>query len=235
MKISKNVLIISFIGFIIFLFSFGHIYAAESYTTSEVVQHNSPSDCWMIINKNVYNITDYLVTHDKEMDIRSWCGKDATDDYNTKNGRGQSHSGKAENILGQFLKGSLNSGQPSSPVSALTSSTVNNINSTAVKTSRYNVIFPFFGALLFYLLSLKLLQRQIHNFIWNSVMLLGLIPSFGFGMMMALRDQFVWLKNIMVVNILYYHVELSIVFGVICILHFLLRLKIFLAQGKNIK
>jgi cytochrome b involved in lipid metabolism len=233
MKITKTFLIISFISLIIFLFSFGHIYAAESYTASEVVQHNSASDCWMIINKNVYNITDYLVTHDKEMDIRSWCGKDATDDYNTKNGRGKGHSGKAENILGQFLIGSLNSNQPSNPVGTLTPSTANNINTTAVKTSRYNVIFPFFGALIFYLLSLKLLQRQTHNFIWNSVMLLGLIPSFGFGMMMALRDQFVWLKNIMVVNILYYHVELSIVFGVICIFAFFIKTKNIFSSGKK--
>ena len=204
-----------------FFFTFvSNIYAATIYTVDEVAKHNSPDNCWMTINKNVYDLTGYLVEHDKEMDIRSWCGKDATEDFNTKNGKGQSHSDRANSILTQYLIGSINAETP------ITASNSSNTNTTTKKlANKYNVIIPLLGTVLVYFLSLKLMKRQMHNLIWNTIMLLGLIPSFGFGVIMALGIRWE--------NILYNHVELSIVFGTVCILHFLMRLNIYLAQVRT--
>lgn len=33
------------------------------YTLREVAQHNTPSDCWVIVHGNVYNVTEYVPRH----------------------------------------------------------------------------------------------------------------------------------------------------------------------------
>jgi hypothetical protein len=72
----------------------------------------------------------------------------------------------------------------------------------------------------------------VHDAFWNSVLLLGLIPSVIFGFVLAAADQFSFLNNLNLSGILYQHVQLSIIFGTAVILHFLKRLKIFLSQLK---
>lgn len=90
--------------------------------------------------------------------------------------------------------------------------------------NQYNVFLPLLVTIILYLVSSKLMSKPSHNFIWDSVMLLGLIPSFVFGILMAL--------NLAGFNLLYYHVELSIVFGTSCVLHLIFRLKVYISQGK---
>jgi len=87
----------------------------------------------------------------------------------------------------------------------------------------YNLYLPIFGSILLYLVSLVAIPRINHNFIWNSVMLLGLIPSFVFGMLM------VWTN--LSSSLLYWHVEFSAAFGTACVMHLLLRIKIYFSQG----
>ena len=95
MKFLFKILII-----ILLFFSFTSVvFAQKSYTISEIKDHDNPSDCWMSINGKVYNLTTYLEDHDKELDIRSWCGTDATLDYTDKAGKGKSHSNRADNLL----------------------------------------------------------------------------------------------------------------------------------------
>ena len=210
-----------FIIFLLFIFSISTARAASFYTLEEVVQHGSATDCWLIIADDVYDVTAYLPIHDREFDIRSWCGTDATEDYNTKADRGQNHSLKADELLLSYKIGTLNTLTDASPTSA---------NSTAVQKTvfkaikKYNVLLPFLMTVILYFLSMKLLVKPKHDFIWNSTMLFGLIPSFIFGMIMAL--------DLFKTNLLYWHVELSIIFGTLCILHFLYRLKIYLSEGK---
>ena len=81
---------------IIFIFVFGlfNIFATSnllniaqaqsSYSLNEVKLHQTPEDCWMAIEGQVYDLSNYLPDHDRYLDIREWCGQEATADYNSK-------------------------------------------------------------------------------------------------------------------------------------------------------
>ena len=49
----------------------------DSLTADEVAKHNLESDCWIIVNEKVYDMTDFLATS-KHKPIDSLCGTDAT-------------------------------------------------------------------------------------------------------------------------------------------------------------
>jgi cytochrome b involved in lipid metabolism len=77
-------------------------------TTSEVAQHTSSNDCWMIISGSVYNVTSYLPQHPGgSQEMTPYCGQDATTAFATQGGRG-SHSGMAQSDLASLLLGALN-------------------------------------------------------------------------------------------------------------------------------
>ncbi len=79
----------------------------QTYTVDEVERHNSHDDCWIIIDNNVYNVTNFLDEHPGGSDrIRPYCGEDATQAFNTQGGEG-SHSSTARNLREQYLIGSL--------------------------------------------------------------------------------------------------------------------------------
>lgn len=53
--------------------------ARRSISREEVALHSSQSDCWCIIERNVYNITPYLLFHPGGIKpLRPVFGKDAT-------------------------------------------------------------------------------------------------------------------------------------------------------------
>ncbi|NTU46479.1 cytochrome b5 domain-containing protein [Candidatus Roizmanbacteria bacterium] len=80
--------------------------STTSITTSVVAEHNTQTDCWFIVNGKVYNMTPFIASHPGgEQAIISFCGKDATQAYNTKKGVG--HSARATQMLGNFLVGEL--------------------------------------------------------------------------------------------------------------------------------
>jgi predicted heme/steroid binding protein len=210
-----------FVAFLLLIFSVSLIEAVGSYTLEEVATHASSADCWMAIDGAVYDVSAYLSEHDRELDIRPWCGLDVSEDYNTEAGRGKDHSLKADELLAGYKIGILSIAPNVSPTSAV-STTVQETIPKVIK--KYNVLFPFLATIALYFLSMKFLAKPKHDFIWNSVMLLGLISSFIFGILMAME--------IATPSLLYLHVELSIVFGVVCILHFLYRIKMYLSEGR---
>jgi len=64
-------------------------------TNKEVTKHNSKSDCWLVIKDKVYDVTQYLSFHPGgEEQILSYCGKEATEAFLTKEGKGN-HKPKA--------------------------------------------------------------------------------------------------------------------------------------------
>ena len=76
-------------------------------TTQEVEKHNTPSDCWMIVNNKVYQVTQYAALHPGgTAAITDYCGKDATEPFLTKGGRG-SHSSRADQQHTFLLLGNL--------------------------------------------------------------------------------------------------------------------------------
>ncbi len=76
-------------------------------TASEVAKHNTESDCYMIINSKVYDVTTYLPYHPGgAYRIIQYCGKDGTVAFDTKGGEGQ-HSNRAGNDLSSLYVGDL--------------------------------------------------------------------------------------------------------------------------------
>lgn len=55
---------------------------------SEVARHNKPHDCWIAINKTVYDLTDFLLHHPEQRNsILAWAGRDASPMYDKIPGR----------------------------------------------------------------------------------------------------------------------------------------------------
>jgi cytochrome b involved in lipid metabolism len=80
----------------------------NTYTAAEVAKHNSPSNCWLIIHGNVYDVTNFLDQHPGGNDvIIPYCGRDATQAFETQGGRRSTHSQAARDLLAQYQIGTL--------------------------------------------------------------------------------------------------------------------------------
>jgi cytochrome b involved in lipid metabolism len=80
-------------------------------TVAEVLKHSTVSDCWSVVNGNVYDLTSYVSTHaGGEAVIKAICGKDGTKAFS-----GQ-HAGasKPNADLSSLLVGPLSSAGASS-------------------------------------------------------------------------------------------------------------------------
>ncbi len=50
-----------------------------------VAPHNTETDCWMVIDSHIYNVSDYMRLHPGGKDpLIKYCGKDGTTGYHTK-------------------------------------------------------------------------------------------------------------------------------------------------------
>ncbi|XP_054780062.1 cytochrome b5-like [Prosopis cineraria] len=75
------------------------------YTLAEVSQHNNSTDCWLVINGKVYNVTKFLEDHPGGDDaLISATGKDATDDFEDVG-----HSTSAVAMMDEFYVGDIDS------------------------------------------------------------------------------------------------------------------------------
>ena len=51
----------------------------------QVAQHNSPSDCWAVVDNNVYDLTSWINQHPGGPGpIEGMCGTDATSAFHGK-------------------------------------------------------------------------------------------------------------------------------------------------------
>jgi cytochrome b involved in lipid metabolism len=78
-------------------------------TLSTVATHNTQSDCWVVINGNVYSVASYIPMHPGGAQrIINVCGGDATSLFTGTGGRGSHrHSSYAQSLLGSYLVGAL--------------------------------------------------------------------------------------------------------------------------------
>jgi cytochrome b involved in lipid metabolism len=78
-------------------------------SATDLQGHSTPESCWIQIDQNVYDITDYLAEHKNqhEYDLARWCGKDATSGWLDKDGKAKPHSRKAKNMLPRYRIGSM--------------------------------------------------------------------------------------------------------------------------------
>ncbi len=82
----------------------------KTVTASEVAQHSSANDCWIIISNKVYDVSSYLRSHPGgEGAITPYCGKEATRAFETKDlgGGGQDHSSRAYSHLNSIYVADL--------------------------------------------------------------------------------------------------------------------------------
>jgi len=81
-----------------------------AFTTDDVAKHASKADCWMVIEGKVYDVTAYLSDHPAPPAmLTDYCGKDATQGWQTKGNKKKGHSRKASVLLKSYLKGDLSS------------------------------------------------------------------------------------------------------------------------------
>lgn len=78
---------------------------STAYTKDQVALKNKASDCWTIINGNVYDITSYVPNHPGgEEEIVKICGKDGSQLF----AKPMEHKeGGADNVLSGFKIGTL--------------------------------------------------------------------------------------------------------------------------------
>lgn len=103
-----------------------------SLTASEVGRHSSLSDCWLIISGRVYNVTAYIAQHPGGANaISRHCGTDSTTAFATKDANSP-HSSSANNLLNNYLIGSVGSSVPVTQPTPTNPPVNNNPNPTAV-------------------------------------------------------------------------------------------------------
>jgi cytochrome b involved in lipid metabolism len=74
------------------------------YTLKEVSLHHTVNYCWIIYNKNVYNITEYLNKHPGgKIILLNFGGEDITNEFELIQ-----HSDNAYNILDKYKIGVIN-------------------------------------------------------------------------------------------------------------------------------
>jgi len=79
----------------------------KALTISAVAKHNRPEDCWVIIKKEVYEVTDFLSLHPGGKNaIIPYCGKDASQAFATRGDQGP-HPNSAREKLKTLKIGQL--------------------------------------------------------------------------------------------------------------------------------
>lgn len=82
--------------------------ASATLNLAEVAKHSSISDCWMIINSKVYNVSSFLSIHPGGAgSMTPYCGQEASRAFATKD-KNSSHSSYADSLLVNYLVGNLN-------------------------------------------------------------------------------------------------------------------------------
>lgn len=75
-------------------------------TMQDVAKHNNKTNCWMVINNEVLDLT-YYISHPGGDAYVPFCGTDATRAFNNKGGTGTNHSARAFAMLNSYVIGEL--------------------------------------------------------------------------------------------------------------------------------
>merc|ERR1712072_283796 len=60
-----------------------HLVEAGTYTLEEVAKHNTATDCWVAVNDEVLDVTEFLSDHPGgKKAIMLFAGKDASEEFN---------------------------------------------------------------------------------------------------------------------------------------------------------
>ena len=223
-----------------FFFVFQITYA---HTLMDVSEHDSRKDCWVVFEESVYNITPYVTQHDVYQDITDWCGRDMTQDFKDKDGLGVDHKSSSYSLLETYYIGDISKQEEDLVPDSLKydkSVTQDIKEEISNQKTPYNIVVPLLLSMSLYWIPYILCIKQCKRFslvkfnaFWNSILFLLLFfPGILFGVFMILRYRFSSLWDIDF-NFMYWHVELSLVMGLLALSHFLQRIKIYFAQLKK--
>lgn len=83
--------------------------SVQALSFEEVVKHNTSEDCYFIIDGKVYDVTEFISkgVHPGGEVILQGCGKDATDFFYNRPGKGDAHSEKAKDLVDDYYIGDL--------------------------------------------------------------------------------------------------------------------------------
>ena len=80
--------------------------SAKTFTITEVAQHNIKTDCYLIVNKQVYDVTSYIDQHPGGVRrIVEMCGQESSQAF------AAIHSNFAWNLLKDFYIGDISTNQ----------------------------------------------------------------------------------------------------------------------------
>ena len=81
--------------------------ADRRYTLEEVAQHNTQTDCWVVVNGLVLEVTDFMSEHPGgRMALLAWAGQDATEAFNAVHEADSVHAYAAHTIVGKLKESS---------------------------------------------------------------------------------------------------------------------------------
>jgi len=105
----------------------------REYTLEEIAKHNTEKDCWVIVNGQVLDVTDFLKDHPGgKKAIMIYAGRDATEEFNMLHKADVVEKYAPDSIIGKVKGGSSGHGGSSSgstPKPALKASNVESWNS----------------------------------------------------------------------------------------------------------
>lgn len=79
----------------------------SAYTLDQVAEHDSPRDCWKVIDGEVYDVTGYVARHPADTGVLAeWCGREATAAWEGRGGAHE-HSSRARRLLERYRIGTL--------------------------------------------------------------------------------------------------------------------------------
>jgi cytochrome b involved in lipid metabolism len=79
-----------------------------SFSTREVAPHNNAANCWIVIENKVYDVSPFLREHPGGISmVMPYCGKDATEAFNSKGGTGGKHTSTAQQLKDSYFIGNL--------------------------------------------------------------------------------------------------------------------------------
>lgn len=102
-KIFKLIGVLSLVLAVLAVSFSGSFVEAATYTPADVAAHSTATDCWVIINNNVYNLTSFIPSHSGGSNvILGVCGKDGTAIFNSG-----PHSSTTINAISSLLLGTI--------------------------------------------------------------------------------------------------------------------------------
>lgn len=74
-----------------------------TYSLEQVAKHNKENDCWVVVNGEVLNVTEFMDDHPGgKMAIMTFAGRDATEEFNMVHEEGVVQKYAAETVIGKL-------------------------------------------------------------------------------------------------------------------------------------